>query len=107
MIVFERHPCINGAFVKVVEFLQLFNDMFLDGLGQPDVVRRKYQFHASNMQSVGNIIQFFLEFKVVGYFEVERLDKWKINTWSHGANTPLVKLAKLNQTAQVESNRWT
>jgi hypothetical protein len=34
MIVFERHPRVNGALVKMVEFLQLFHDMILDGLGQ-------------------------------------------------------------------------
>jgi hypothetical protein len=75
MIVFERHPRINGALVKMVEFLQLFDDMILDGLGQSDVVRRKYQFHASNMQSAGEKIQFFLGFLVVGYFCAKRLDK--------------------------------
>jgi hypothetical protein len=52
----------------MVEFLQLFHDMVLDGLGQPDVVRRKNQFHAFKMQSAGGKIQFFLEFWVVGYF---------------------------------------
>jgi hypothetical protein len=75
MIVFERNPRVNGALVKVVEFLQLFHHMVLDGPGQPDVVRRKNQFHASKMQSEGEKIQFFLEFWVVGYFRAKRLDK--------------------------------
>jgi hypothetical protein len=61
----------------MVEFLQLFHDMVLDGLGQPDVVRRKYQFHASKMQSKGEKIQFFLSFWVVGYFRATRLDNLK------------------------------
>jgi hypothetical protein len=46
----------------MVEFLQLFNNMILDGLGQSDVVRRKNQFHACKMQSGGKEIQFFLGF---------------------------------------------
>jgi len=62
MIEFERHPRINGVRVKMIEFLQLFNDMILDGLGQSDVVRRKNQFHASKMQSGGKEIQYFLGF---------------------------------------------
>jgi hypothetical protein len=51
--------------------------MILDGLGQPDVVRRKYQFHAFKMQSKGEKIQLFLGFWVVGYFRAKRLDKLK------------------------------
>ena len=62
MIVFERHPRVNRALVKMVEFLQLFHDMILDGPGQRDVVRRKNQLHAVKMQSAGKKIQFFLEF---------------------------------------------
>jgi hypothetical protein len=73
MIVFECHPRVNGALVKMIEFLQLFDDMLLDGPGQPDVVRRKYQFHASKMQSEGEKIQFFLGFWVVGYFRAKWL----------------------------------
>jgi len=62
MIVFERHPRVNGALVKMVEFLQLFCDMVLDGPGQFDVVSRKNQLHAFKMQSAGEKIQLFLEF---------------------------------------------
>jgi hypothetical protein len=62
MIVFKRHPRVNGALVKMVKFLQLFHDMVLDGPGQRDVVRRKNQLHAIKMQSAGKKIQFFLEF---------------------------------------------
>jgi len=62
MVMFKRHAGVNGALVKVVEFLQLFYDMTLEGLGQRDVVRRKNQLHAFKMQSAGEIIQFFLGF---------------------------------------------
>jgi hypothetical protein len=62
MVVFEGHPRINGAPVKMVEFLQLLQDMFLDGPGQGDVVRRQNQFHDSMMQPAGGEIQYFLEF---------------------------------------------
>jgi hypothetical protein len=61
VIVFERHPRVNGAPVKMVEFLQLFYDVVLDGPGQFDVVSRKNQLHAFKMQSGGEEIQFFLE----------------------------------------------
>src|ERR1035437_4681725 len=62
MVMFKRHAGVNGALVKVVEFLQLFYDMILEGLGQRDVVRRKNQLHAFKMQSAGGKIQFFFLF---------------------------------------------
>jgi hypothetical protein len=68
VVVFEGHPRINGALVKMIEFLQLSQNVVLNGLGQGDIVRRQNQFHDSKMQFPDGEIQFFLEFKVVGYF---------------------------------------
>jgi nucleoid DNA-binding protein len=61
VIMFKRHPRVNGALVKMVESLQLFYDVVLNGLGQLDVVSRKNQLHGRKMQSEGKKIQLFLE----------------------------------------------
>jgi len=67
VIMFEGHARVPGAPVKMVELHQAAKDVILDGLGQRQIVRRKYQFHGAKMQPPAGKIQFFLGF--FGYSE--------------------------------------
>jgi hypothetical protein len=44
----------------MVELLNPLDDVFLDGLGQRHIVRRKNQFHVFKMQRTDGKSQFFL-----------------------------------------------
>ena len=66
MVVFQRYARVNGAPVKMVEFLDLVQDVIFDGPGQGDVVRRENQFHGVKMQPGVKKIQQFLGFSGSG-----------------------------------------
>lgn len=57
MVVFESDARVNGAAVKVVQFVKTGQNVVFNCLGQSHIVRRKDQFHTRMMQLKGLKIQ--------------------------------------------------